>query len=351
VRDQGQHRAPSRLSGYREYIGRDWRISYLVNRLPTVKLLGLAPSPAALDTIARLSTRASFDLYLERIFDVSMRDAFERQHLVPVDNSAMAAVFALPSDVGAWGCLGHIIVAQIAADQLTDQARGAVDDLLAGHSLAEVSCWADEVRPARPETRRWHYVDIPRLARSYDPRRDCASTPEGDCLIAAIFRSLSTLKHVTRPQEERAEALRFLVHLLGDLHQPLHCADDHDRGGNEVTVTFLDGHQNLHSVWDTGLVSELVRTDPAVIARLREAARQNRSQAGDHRGVGVGSACRCCGPRIRHAPAGQAAGGRLRGRPTPDGRAGTSSRGGPSRYGDQPRPWTTGCASGASACR
>src|SRR5262249_35161999 len=62
----------------------------------------------------------------------------------------MIAMFALSSDAGAWGCLGHIIIAQIAADQLTDQARGAVDDLLAGHSLAEVSCWADEVRPARP---------------------------------------------------------------------------------------------------------------------------------------------------------------------------------------------------------
>jgi hypothetical protein len=188
----------------------------------------------------------------------------------------MVAVPALPRDVEAWGCLGHIIVAQIAADQLTDQARAAVGDLLAGRSLAQVSCWADEVRPARPETRRWHYADIPRLAVTYDPKRDCAPTPEGDCIIAAIVRSLSTLKHGTRPREERAEALRFLVHLLGDLHQPLHCADDHDRGGNEVTVTFLDGSDNLHGVWDTGLVGELMRVDPAMTARLIRAAREDR---------------------------------------------------------------------------
>src|SRR5262249_49829063 len=61
-----------------------------------------------------------------------------------------------------------------------------------------------------------------------------------------------------------------------DLHQPLHCADDHDRGGNEVAVTFLDDHESLHSVWDTGLVSELARTDPAMTARLIQAARENR---------------------------------------------------------------------------
>ena len=189
---------------------------------------------------------------------------------------SLIAILAQPRDVRAWGCLGHIIIGQIAADQLSPEARDAVADLLGGKSLAEVSCWADEIRPTHPETKRWHYVDIPRLATAYDPTRDCAPTPEGDCLIAAIFRSLSTLKHPTRPQQERADALRFLAHLMGDLHQPLHCADDHDRGGNEIAVEFLGTHENLHSVWDTGLINALVRTDPDLAAHLTHAASEER---------------------------------------------------------------------------
>jgi hypothetical protein len=185
---------------------------------------------------------------------------------------SLVVVLASVGQVGAWGCFGHIVIGQIAADALTEPTRSGVAELLQGRSLAEVSCWADEVRHSRPETKRWHYVDIQRLTTTYDPRRDCAPTPEGDCLVAAIFRSISTLKHTSKPQADRAEALRFLVHLIGDLHQPLHTADDHDRGGNEIAVTFLGSKENLHAVWDATLINALLVAEPDLSDRLRKTA-------------------------------------------------------------------------------
>jgi hypothetical protein len=189
---------------------------------------------------------------------------------------SLVVILASVRDVGAWGCLGHIIISQIATDALTEAARRGVDELLQGRSLAEVSCWADEVRHSRPETKRWHYVDIPRFATTYDPRRDCSPTPEGDCLVAAILRDVGILKDTATPRSERMEALQFLVHFIGDLHQPLHCTDDHDRGGNEIAVSFLGSRENLHTVWDTSIINALLVRDPELARHLRETAQRMR---------------------------------------------------------------------------
>lgn len=134
--------------------------------------------------------------------------------------------------------------------------------LLDGAHLADISTWADEVRRDHPESSRWHYVDIPYEAKSYDAARDCQTTDHGDCVIAEIARAEKALGDTSRSKADRAEALKFLVHFVGDMHQPLHSIErkdpvtgNGDAGGNGVHVTFFGQPSNLHSVWDSGIVT------------------------------------------------------------------------------------------------
>jgi hypothetical protein len=153
----------------------------------------------------------------------------------------------------AWGPEGHEIVANIALHYLTPKAKSHVTAILtSGQSnfeLAGVANWADQIRPSRPETAPWHFVDIPLKRTTYDAARDCASN---NCVVAQITANINSLK-----SGDQLDALRFLVHFLGDIHQPLHCADNNDRGGNDVHVNFLEQHTNLHKVWDSGLLGQL----------------------------------------------------------------------------------------------
>jgi hypothetical protein len=184
---------------------------------------------------------------------------------------ALAACGALfwPTAALAWGQQGHRIVARIAQRNLSPKARQEVRKLLRpGETLESVATWADVIRDSRPETKRWHYVDIPLKEAGYDPARDCQRTPLGDCIIQALDESRSILADPARlerlkltladereSRQTRAEALKFLVHFVGDLHQPLHCADNDDAGGNKLKVTFFGVSSNLHKVWDTDIIA------------------------------------------------------------------------------------------------
>lgn len=170
-----------------------------------------------------------------------------------------------PSTAWGWGREGHRIVALIAADRLTPAARSQVAALLgsgARGAMETASTWADEIRDERPQTARWHYVDIEISAKGYDAARDC---PEGDCVVAQIPKDERLLADRRLSGPVRAQALRFLIHFVGDIHQPLHCADHHDRGGNSVEVELGAEETNLHSVWDTAIVSGL-GDDPRTVA-------------------------------------------------------------------------------------
>ncbi|HKV73616.1 MAG TPA: S1/P1 nuclease [Gemmatimonadales bacterium] len=172
---------------------------------------------------------------------------------------------AAPLPRGFWFDFGHRLVADIAARRLTPAATGAVRDLLGGQSMADVASWADEVRGARRETAPLHYVNIPLAAAQYDSANYC---PGGECIIAAIARYRAELADAQASPVERTEALKFLIHLVGDLHQPLHVSNHGDRGGNTVDVTFYDEAANLHKVWD-GMLLEHTRLDEAeYLARL-----------------------------------------------------------------------------------
>jgi S1/P1 Nuclease len=119
-----------------------------------------------------------------------------------------------------------------------------------------VSTWADEIRGQWRETARWHYVNIPihqaaGTPSGYDAARDC---PNGDCVVAKIDGFAAVLRDKREPARDRLKALKFIVHFVADIHQPLHASDDGDHGGNDTRVTFLGRLTNLHAVWDTGIL-------------------------------------------------------------------------------------------------
>lgn len=181
---------------------------------------------------------------------------------------ALVLTLFVASNALGWGREGHEVVAIIAERHLTDKARERVRQILGSDgSLAAVSAWADDVRPSRPKTAPWHYIDIPLSASAIDLARDC---PNGDCVTAALSRFVAVLRGNSASPEAKIEALKFIVHFVADLHQPLHCADNHDRGGNDVHVTFFGESANLHSVWDTLLV-ERIDPDPDGYAKRLDA--------------------------------------------------------------------------------
>ncbi len=167
---------------------------------------------------------------------------------------AAAVVVLIPSPALAWGKTGHRVVAAIADTQLSGLARAHVEEILGpGESLDEAANWPDEMRAApgvfwQKTATPWHYVTLNGITYDHAP-------PEGDALQAlAHFRSV--LKDPAATREDRRLALRFIVHLVGDLHQPLHVGKCCDRGGNDVKVTWFGKPTNLHAVWDSALVDD-----------------------------------------------------------------------------------------------
>jgi hypothetical protein len=155
-----------------------------------------------------------------------------------------------------WGPEGHRITGSIAEDLLTDQAKAAVRDLLENQTLVDVAVWADDVR--NQEKYQWtaplHYINAPRDATRINMRRDCENMM---CVVGAIQHFTEVLLNAEgqRSRREQREALKFIVHFIGDLHQPMHVSYSDDRGGNRLRVSFLgDNDTNLHRVWDTDLI-------------------------------------------------------------------------------------------------
>jgi hypothetical protein len=168
-------------------------------------------------------------------------------------------IILMPADrAGAWGAAGHAIVAEIAQHRLEPTVLREVKGLLGGEvSLAAVSNWADTIESTRPESRNWHFVNIPVGATGYDSARDCAQKPDGDCVVNAIARFRAVLANRQAPKQERAEALMFLVHLVADIHQPLHCAERNgDAGGGTLQLQWFGKYMSLHLLWDVGLIEK-----------------------------------------------------------------------------------------------
>jgi hypothetical protein len=167
----------------------------------------------------------------------------------------IAPALLAPSPCLAWGPQGHEIIAAIALRELNTSARSQVAHLLGGAvMMVHDSNWADEIREQRRDTGRWHFVDIPLNASGYDARRDCR---DQDCVVAQIENDLRILANRRLSDSVRAEALRFLIHFVADVHQPLHAEDNDDKGGNEVRVYLGRKRASLHRVWDSDVVDAL----------------------------------------------------------------------------------------------
>lgn len=170
----------------------------------------------------------------------------------------------------AWAALGHRMVGELAQRHLDPVAQAEVARLLAGEqdpTLAGVATWADDLRGDDPErfklTSRWHYINAQGGGCAFDVARDC---PDGNCVVAAIEKQRAILADRNQPMEARRDALKFIVHFVGDSHQPMHAGNRDDAGGNRFQVSlrtpmepeeyarkyYVDGVMgtNLHSIWD-----------------------------------------------------------------------------------------------------
>lgn len=172
-------------------------------------------------------------------------------------------VLCAPVMARAWGPTGHRVIARIAENHLSPAARAAVVELAGPAGLAPISTWADAIRSdpryvggvaGEPDTRPWHYINLKTIA---EMPSDVSVTmdPNGiRDLIGAIRHFEAVLADRGGAAAVRAEALRWLVHLYGDLHQPLHVGLAADRGGNTVDVDWFGERTNLHRVWDSSLI-------------------------------------------------------------------------------------------------
>jgi len=167
--------------------------------------------------------------------------------------AAVLCAAAMPTPVLAWGKTGHRVTAAVADQYLSGLARAHIHEILGVESLAETSNWPDEMRSAPDEfwqktSTPWHYVTVGGVTYDHAP-------PEGDALGALNFFRKLVLDPKTSP-EHRALALRFIVHIVGDLHQPLHNGRPGDRGGNNVKLKWFGKDTNLHAIWDSSLIEE-----------------------------------------------------------------------------------------------
>jgi hypothetical protein len=199
----------------------------------------------------------------------------------------------------AWGDLGHKVTALIAYRHLTPRARTALDALLASDpdpltppDFASRATWADKYRSTHRETAAWHFVDI-EIDRP-DIRGACfdfpaigdaklaSMGPAQDCVVNKIDEFAAELASATTPPAERLLALKFLIHFIGDVHQPLHAADHHDRGGNCIGLSRPhERAANLHAYWDVDVVEALGDSPEQIAekldARLSGAEKKNWS--------------------------------------------------------------------------
>jgi hypothetical protein len=191
--------------------------------------------------------------------------------------AAAAAALLAPSPALAWGKTGHRVVAAIADTQLSGLARAHIREILnGGESLDEAANWPDEMRSApdafwQKTATPWHYVTLDGITYDHAP-------PQGDAL-EALARFTKTLKDPQASLADKQLALRFIVHLVGDLHQPLHVGKCCDKGGNDVKVTFFGKPTNLHAVWDSALVDDEQLSFTELAAKLERHIRDQDTVA------------------------------------------------------------------------
>ena len=207
--------------------------------------------------------------------------------------TALVLMFAPLAPAQAYWEYGHETVAQIAQANMSPQARANMQRLLraapmlgtlkcAMRNIGEVSVWADCIKSDRVRwgyTNSWHYQNVD-VCKPFDLKSACA---DGNCVSVQIDRNFALLANKSLPAHVRLEALAFLVHFVGDIHQPLHAGDRSDRGGNDLKTTYgvMPGY-NLHSVWD-GLLADRAISAAPVIVRTFSPAEKTAVEQGNVR--------------------------------------------------------------------
>jgi hypothetical protein len=194
----------------------------------------------------------------------------------------LVAVLAPAVAVYGWGREGHRITGDIAQERLTEITKRNIQLLIGNKTLASVANWADEIRPERDETFDWHFVDIPKDAQGFSNTRDCyrphdrhkgAKDDHQNCVVDRIEYFQRILGDKNAAREDRIEALKYIVHFVGDIHQPFHAIGE-AKGGNGVHVTEFGSNRcgrydcNLHSAWDTGLIKHAGMDEEAYVEHL-----------------------------------------------------------------------------------
>ncbi len=156
-----------------------------------------------------------------------------------------------------WGTVGHFSVALIAEKHLTPKAQAAIKDLLGNETMSEASTWADDVRGEQEykTTGPKHYINLP-LGLSYEAFGQKVVAMQEDNVYKAVLKCEQDLKSASTSRSQKTEALKFLIHFIGDLHQPMHVSRAEDKGGNTILVNYKGDATNLHTVWDSKLIDD-----------------------------------------------------------------------------------------------
>jgi hypothetical protein len=178
-----------------------------------------------------------------------------------------------------WGCLGHQTIGGIAERHLTPKAKAAVAYYLDDQNLGDAGIWADEIRirPQYKNTNAWHHISLP-AGLSYPEFEKKVTTLPQDNIYKALMQCEQDLCDSSKSRQEKTEALKFIIHLVGDLHQPMHVSRAEDRNGNKIYVSFEGKSMDLHALWDTRLLEHTGLTadqlanqwDQATPAQIKE---------------------------------------------------------------------------------
>ena len=199
----------------------------------------------------------------------------------------------ISTQLSAWGPKGHAIVADIASSRLTPTTRKNLQLLLGTDSLAAIASWADTVRKERDESYDWHFVDIPKGAPGFSEERDCfrpqdkhkgAQTDHHNCAVDRIEIFQKVLGDRNASRNDRLEALKWVVHFVGDLHQPLHAIEE-AHGGNDIKLPVFGSRKcgdydcNLHWTWDELLIQHAGLEEQEYVRRLNQLIEQKHLEA------------------------------------------------------------------------
>ncbi len=152
-----------------------------------------------------------------------------------------------------WSKTGHRVIGDVAQEELNGKARRAIKELLDGQSLASISNFADEIKADRSFRKfsAWHYVNFP-ADKEYS---DVEPSPYGD-LVTGIQKCIEIVKNKSSSKTDKVFYLKMLVHLIGDLHQPMHIGRLEDKGGNDIQLQWFGRGSNLHKVWDVNMIND-----------------------------------------------------------------------------------------------